>query len=92
MKQWQMVLQVSSSELEKSLWNDCNEAAIDYLADGHRPLVLHLTGKSNARKENDGCGDLGDSNIHHKESKAREENSGEEIEESQPPLTPSRGG
>lgn len=34
-KQRQDVVQVSSSEFDESLLNDCDEAAIDYVADQH---------------------------------------------------------
>lgn len=45
--------------------------------------MLHLTGKSVACKEEAGCRVLGDSNRHHGKSDVNEEDSAEEIEESQ---------
>lgn len=51
MKQWHNVIRVSRSELEETFLNDCDEDAVDYVADGHRPPVLDLTGKSVVREE-----------------------------------------
>lgn len=46
----------------------------------HGIPVLDLTGESVARKEDAGCRESGDSNQHHEESEAKEEDSAEEIE------------
>lgn len=67
------------------MFNNCEEAALDYVLDGHGPPVLALTDRNVAREEKDGNCDLGDSNPHHEESEVKEEDSAEEIEESQPP-------
>lgn len=85
MKQWQEVSQVSSSKLEESLLNDCNEDAVDIIADGHELLVLDWTGEGVVREEAYGCVELIESNPCHKESEVNGEDSVEEIEESHPP-------
>lgn len=37
MKQWQNVVQVCRSAFQKALWNDCDEAAVNLVADGYEP-------------------------------------------------------
>lgn len=84
-KQWQHVVRISSSELQESLLNDCDEPDVDYVAVGQGTPVLDLTCKLVAFGEYNGCGDSGDSNPHQKESSVNEEDSAEEIGESQVP-------
>lgn len=45
MKQWPNVVWVSSSDLEESLFKDCDEAAVDYVADRHGAAELDLSGR-----------------------------------------------
>lgn len=56
-KQWQNVVLDSSSELEGSLWNDCDETAFHHVADPLGTPVLDLTGKYILFKEDGGCGE-----------------------------------
>lgn len=69
--------------------SDCNEAALEYLAEGNGTSVPDLTGQSALGEDEDGCGDQDDSSPLLDESKANEDNS-EEVEESQPPPKGSR--
>lgn len=79
MKKWQKVFRVSSSELEEPLLNDCDEAAVDFVACRHEPPVLELPGKSVAHEANNGIGFMGDSNRNQKGSKANGEDNAERI-------------
>lgn len=58
-KQCQNVFWVSSNELEDSLLNDCDGAAVDDVGDGHGPPLLDLTIEIVAQERDDGCRDLG---------------------------------
>lgn len=84
-KQLQNVVQVSSSELDESLLNDCDESAGDYVADGQRMSVQDLVEESVAREEDAGRGNSNYWNQHHMESHVSEEDSAEEIQEAEPP-------
>lgn len=48
-KQWQNAVRVSSTELEESMWNDSDEAAVDYVADGQGILVMDLNDENVVR-------------------------------------------
>lgn len=62
------------------MWNDCDEATVNYVADVHGRPVLDLTGKHFAREEDEGQSDLGDSSPHHEKREVRKQDSAEEIE------------
>lgn len=64
--------------------NDYDETAVDYVADGHEPPIMDMTGESLAGEEYDDRGDLGNSNPHQVENGASEKDSVEEIAKYQP--------
>lgn len=70
--------------------NDCDEATVEYVGDGHGLPVLDLTDENVASEKGDCCKDLCDSNAHQEGSEANEEDIAEQKEGSQPPLRPSR--
>lgn len=84
MKQLQNVVGVSSNELEKSLLNELDKTAVNYVAGRPEAPMLDLTNESIVRDEDAGCCDLGDFSLHHEESGANKEDGAQEIEESQP--------
>lgn len=81
MQQWQNVVWVSSTGVEESLFCNCDEAAVDYVASGLETPVLYLTGERISFKKDAGPGSLSDSNPHYEESEASEEYIAEETEE-----------
>lgn len=85
---WQKVVRVSNTELGKSILNDCNEEAVEYLVEERVPPDLDSTSESITCEKNDGQCDLGDLSSYSLESEAIGEDSAEEIEE----FHPLRGG
>lgn len=85
LRKWQNAVHVSSNAFEESLWNDCDEAAVDFVADGHGLPVMDLTGKSLACKKENRPDNLGDSNPHHKECKENKVDRAEHMKYSQAP-------
>lgn len=65
--------------------NDCKQAAVDYVVHGHGSLLLYLTSKRVFDKEENGQGDMSESNPRNKEIEANEEDKAKKIEEPQPP-------
>lgn len=66
--QRQNVVWVYNSKLEESSVNDCNEFAVDYVADVHGRSVLELPDGSVVWEKGAGRSDLGDFISHHEES------------------------
>lgn len=82
---WQDVVQVSSNELQESLLNACDKAALECVPDTLGMPVSDLTGKRVACKEDAACGNLIYSSLHLKKRNLNEVYSAEEIEEFGPP-------